>query len=303
MDIVKKVRRYPLPGETIKSLDLTYCPGGKGANQAMAIHLSGCEVYMVGAVGQDPIGKQLLSHFDHLGVNTNNIDVIEGTSGMAFITVNERGENHIVISEGANANLSKENVELVIRNSSWGEGDTVLLQNEIPWTVTKFVIEQASCKGIQVVFNPAPALKIPENAFSLIDTLILNETEAQYITGMKISDHAEALKAIQSLINRGVKEVIITLGENGALYLNQDQDEIFQPAFSVKVVDTTAAGDTFIGTFIAARGNSYLSTDHCLRFASAAAALTVTRQGAQSSIPTIAEVETFLSDQVESRLR
>ncbi|MGM0878253.1 MAG: PfkB family carbohydrate kinase [Bacillota bacterium] len=127
--------------------------------------------------------------------------------------------------------------------------------------------------------------------------LTQNETEAEYITGIKINDRSNALKAIHWLINRGVKEVIVTLGKKGALYLNQDQDEIYQPAFSVKVVDTTAAGDTFIGTFMAMRDSNF-STEDSLRFASAAAALTVTRQGAQSSIPTIAEVEAFISEKV-----
>lgn len=298
MDIVNKVQRYPLPGETIKSLEVTYCPGGKGANQAIAIHLGSGDVCMVGVVGQDSIGNQLLSHFSNLGVKTDYIKMKEGISGMAFITINELGENHIVISEGANSKLSIENVQQVILDNLWGKGDTVLLQNEIPWSVTKYVIEQSSRKGIKVVFNPAPALNIPEEIFSMIDLLILNETEAEYITGIKITDRSNTLKAIQWLINCGVSEVIITPGRKGALYLNQDQEEIFQPAFSVKVIDTTAAGDTFIGTFVAMKDKDF-STENCLRFASAAAALTVTRKGAQSSIPTIAEVEAFISEKVE----
>ena len=291
MDIVNKVRNQPLPGETIHSLGTAYSPGGKGANQAIAAHLLGEQVSMVGAVGQDVFGEQLLSNFVKCGLETKHIYSKDSNSGTAFITIDEQGENQIIISSGANGKLNIEDVEELLRKDDW---DTVLLQNEISWNVTAYVIEEAARRGMKVVFNPAPAIKISDDFLSLIDLLILNETETEYITGIEVSDHSNALRAAQSLIRSGVKEVIITLGNKGVLYFNCHQEEVFQPAFSVKVVDTTAAGDTFIGAFMAARRNDYTTKD-CLTFACAAAALAVTKQGAQNSIPTFQEVTAFLN--------
>ena len=290
MDIVNKVRNQPLPGETIQSLGTAYSPGGKGANQAIAAHLLGEKVSMVGAVGQDGFGEQLLSNFQKCGLETKHIYAKDSNSGTAFITIDEQGENQIIISAGANGKLNIEDVGEILCKDDW---DTVLLQNEISWNVTAYVIEEASRRGMKVAFNPAPAIKISKDILSLIDLLILNETETEYITGIEVSDRSSALKAAQSIIRSGVKEVIITLGNKGVLYFNCHQEEVFQSAFSVKVVDTTAAGDTFLGAFMAARRNAYTTKD-CLTFACAAAALAVTKQGAQNSIPTFQEVTEFL---------
>jgi ribokinase len=297
MDIVNSVEKHPLPGETIKSRQTQYTPGGKGANQAIAAALAGGTVTMIGAVGQDAMGSELQSNIQSFGAETKHILIKEGTSGLAFITVNQLGGNTIILSEGANAKLTEEDVKQIISNSTLDQVDTVLLQNEIPWQTTLFAIKEAHRRGIRIMFNPAPALMLTEDILSLIDVLILNETEAEMITNHKVGDRKEALKAAQQLVNGGVTEVILTLGDKGSIYVNQKKEVIITPAFKVLCVDSTAAGDAFIGAFAASSRGDY-STEESLRFAAAAAAITVTRDGAQMSIPNAKEIKGFLLNRV-----
>ncbi|TBL71433.1 ribokinase [Paenibacillus thalictri] len=294
MDVVNRVVKHPLPGETIKGLGTEYNPGGKGANQAVAAAQGGGDVTMIGAVGTDAFGGELLATLKERGVGTSGVAAKEGTSGLAFITVSEEGENNIILSEGANGRVLPEDIDLFAAELEGA--DVVLLQNEIPWETTLYTMQLAKEKGVRVFFNPAPAFKLPESAFSYIDVCILNETEAGEITGLPVESQEEAETAASKLIEGGMNCVILTLGVKGSVLVNQAGERIVTPSFKVTPVDTTAAGDTFIGAFAVASAEGK-SLAEGLRFASAAAAITVTRSGAQMSIPGRQEIERFLAGQ------
>jgi ribokinase len=292
MDIVNEVKKHPLPGETIHGFSTKYFPGGKGANQAVAAARTGGEVTMIGAVGDDAFAQVLIASLEESGIYVRNVLHKQGNSGLAFITVDEHGENSIILSAGANGLLKAEDI--------WGDQtffdstSIVLLQNEIPWDTNLKVMKEASKKGARILFNPAPAMKVPKELFPFIHTLILNETEAEVLTGLQIGyEYARAEAAITELLNSGIQSVILTLGSKGCLYMGSDRVIIACPAFQVKAVDTTAAGDTFIGAYACALMEG-TAISESLRFASAAAAITVTREGAQASIPTKAQVNAFL---------
>jgi ribokinase len=290
MDIVNTVQRHPLPGETISSLDTSYYPGGKGANQAVAATRAGGVVTMVGAVGQDSFGTKMVTHLKEAGVLTDCILKKGEQTGIAFITVDSSGENSIILSPGANGQLAVEDVKSML--TVLDTADAVLLQNEIPWETTQYVMREAKKRGVRVILNLAPAFQLSPEALSCVDVLILNEYEAEILSGLPVKTVSDAEQAARQMINQGAGSVIITLGEQGALHVN-DEGSLHVPAFAVTPVDTTAAGDTFAGAFAVAcltKG----SIAESLQFASAAAAITVTRKGAQSSIPDLAEIEAFL---------
>lgn len=291
MDIVSNVDRFPLPGETIHSGEALFFPGGKGANQAVAAARAGAGCAMVGAVGTDPFGDKLVRGLEEDGISTNLIIRKEGSSGFAIITVNGEGENTIVLSPGANGLLSAGDAAAAIPD--WSGLYAVLLQNEIPWETTCSVIRSASAGGARVFFNPAPARELPDKILSLIDTLILNETEAAAVSGTAVSDIESAQAAAERIIAKGTNTVIVTLGEQGCFCQTSDGRAFHVPAFKVKPVDTTAAGDTFFGAYAAAEADG-LGLREALEFAAAAAALAVTKAGAQASIPAKTEIEAFL---------
>jgi len=291
MDIVNRVVKHPLPGETIKGLGTMYAPGGKGANQAVAASLAGGHVKMLGAVGKDPFSLELISSLEKSNVDTSEIIKKEGTSGMAFITVDESGENTIILSEGSNGKLSIKDVEE--RLQLLEEANILLLQNEVLLATTLFVLKEAARRNVQTYFNPAPALEIPIDVFPFIDFLILNETEIEVVTGIRIDTEKEQERAINWLIDKGVKSVILTLGEKGSHYYSRNEGKIITNGFKVNAIDTTAAGDTFIGAFASAKASGK-DTKDALLFATAASAITVTREGAQHSIPGQKEITEFL---------
>lgn len=293
MDVVNRVQKHPLPGETIHGLGTEYSPGGKGANQAVAASLAGGTLTMIGAVGKDPFADELISTLKRFGVHTDSILQKDGTSGMAFITVDASGENNIILSEGSNGKVRKEDINEQLHVLA--QADAVLLQNEIPWKTTEYTIERANQLGVRVYFNPAPAMSVPDRLLTLIDVLILNESEAEVVTGLFVSNESEAEIAARQLLDKGANSVIITLGRNGSLYVDRQGMAYHTPAFQVNPVDTTAAGDTFIGALVVAK-ESGQPMEASLCFASAAAAITVTRNGAQVSIPTNTEIKTFLKD-------
>lgn len=291
MDVIISVDQHPIIGETLKGKSTAYSPGGKGANQAVAASLAGGDVSMIGAVGEDAFAEQLLASLRAFHVDTQSVVSKTGTSGLAFITVNASGENSIIISEGANGKISKADIDdqrHVIEGAQ-----AVLLQNEIPWEVTQYVIELANQQGVKVYVNPAPAVLVPDHVLKLVDVLVLNESETEMITGITVSSMDHASKAAKQLIEKGVGSVIVTMGHEGSLYMNQKGNAHFTAAFKVKAVDTTAAGDTFIGAFAVAH-ESGKSIEDALRFASAAAAIAVTRKGAQVSIPSKEEIDAFV---------
>jgi ribokinase len=294
MDIVNHVESFPEPGETITGLGTEYSSGGKGANQAVAASLAGGDVMMIGAVGDDPFSDALKASLSNYGVDTSQVLKKSGSSGLAFITVNNKGQNHIVLSEGANAQVSSADIEAGLIELI--DIKVMLFQNEIPWDTTEVAVNWAQTQGIKVYYNPAPARKIPQTVLPLMDTIILNEMETLCITGITISNIIEAEKAADALLQSGVKAVIITLGEKGSMYKNGDGKCVITPAFKVEPLDTTAAGDTFIGAFTVAQTEG-LDIESSLSFASAAAALSVSRKGAQASIPRRQEIDDFINAQ------
>lgn len=292
MDVVIRVQQHPLPGETIHGSDLAYIPGGKGANQAVAAAKAGADVTMVGLVGTDSFGGELTNSLAGHGVLTEAVAAKEGSSGLAFITVDEHGENSIILSPGANGKLVPQDLEVAWPSIAGCTG--MLLQNEIPWETTMAAMKLAAEHGMRVYMNPAPALKLPAEAYSLIHCLILNETEAETMVGMDAAQEGAEAATAKALVEAGVESVVLTLGASGAVYADRAGEVVRTSAFQVRAVDTTAAGDTFIGAFAANR-EAGETVERALRIASAAAGLAVTKAGAQQSIPAKEEVEAFLS--------
>jgi ribokinase len=292
MDLVTTVAAFPKPGETIHSLGVGYFPGGKGANQAVAAARSGASVQMIGAVGTDSFAQTLIDNLAESGVDTSSILRKDGHSGLAVITVEQSGENQIVLAAGSNKAFTYEEIGPLI---TWDEAYAILLQNEINWETTVAVMKDAKQRGVPVWFNPAPALKLEESLLPLIHTCILNETEIELITGAKVSGAEDAVQAAKLLLDAGVTQVIVTLGDKGCVWVDRAGEPCHVPAFRVKAVDTTAAGDTFIGALASASCEG-LPVPEALRFAVAASALAVTRQGAQASIPTKQEIEQMIAD-------
>ncbi|MGA9225727.1 MAG: ribokinase, partial [Mesobacillus sp.] len=208
MDIFTYVENLPKPGETLNSEQVKFGSGGKGANQAVAASLSGAEVYILGAVGNDAFQGTLLQSLKENNVNLNYVIEKNTNSGLALITVDQNGENHIVLSEGANGLIKNKDVDKVLEQSILPAA--VLVQNEITWETTRYVMEKAKKLNIAVYYNAAPAKKISDKVFGLMDVLILNELEATTLTGTIIEVDEDAKHALNQLINKGVKEVIIT---------------------------------------------------------------------------------------------
>lgn len=289
MDIVTDVRRHPLAGETIHGIETSLFSGGKGANQAVAAARFGASVSIAGALGDDCFGDQLIDMLAEDDIELTHVKRKSGSTGIAHIIVNNKGENSIVVSKGANGLLTEEDVADI----PFEDYDMILLQNEIPWEVNSYIIKKAKELGVKLVFNPAPAMFIPEDYFHMIDILILNEQEAAAITHSTVNIEADALQSAQFLVERGVGEVIVTLGKKGAVYMNESGKVHIISSFDVPTVDTTGAGDTFIGAY-AAKVAKGASVKESLLYASAAAAIAVSEKGAQQSLPAIEEVREFL---------
>jgi ribokinase len=294
MDIVNTIERHVRPGETIHSFGTSYSAGGKGANQAVAAARAGGDVILIGAVGSDEFAATLLSGLKRSGVGTDTVIRKPGHSGLAFINVDRRGENTIVLSRGANGEFAPADVEPFL--GSFDGAAILLLQNEIPWETTVYAIREARDRRVQVWLNPAPARRLSSGELAMLDVLVLNETEAEHMTGVAVADEETARRAAGSLLAEGVPEVILTLGEQGCLYVSANGEREHVSALAVAAVDTTAAGDTFIGACAAACAAGKTMRD-ALHFASAAAALTVMRRGAQSSIPDRKEIQALLHGQ------
>jgi ribokinase len=290
MDVVSRVHALPLPGQTVHALATAYHPGGKGANQAAAAARAGADVTMLGAVGDDAFAATLQAALRDSGVRVDHLLVRSTTSGLAFITVDDEGQNTITLSQGANGQMPP--ADVAAARDLLTSARALLLQNEIPRETTRLAMTIAHDAGVRVLFNPAPALDLPRDAYPLVDTLILNEVEASALVGMPVAATAEAEIAARQLIADGARAVIITLGQHGAIYLDSRNPLIVLPAFSVTPLDTTGAGDIFIGAYAAAALTQ--SVHDALRFAAAAAALSVTRHGAQRSAPTRDEIAAFL---------
>lgn len=296
MDVVSRVDQFPRQGETVHGSEAQYMPGGKGANQAVAAAQAGASTRMIGAVGTDGFGRQLLEAIESKGAAVSEVSVIEGASGIALITVSETGENQIVLCAGANGKVAGAELEALDR--LLGQAGAILLQNEIPWSANISFMRKAADSAIPVIYNPAPAAKLDASILPFIDTIVLNETETEAITGITPVNDASLESAAEWFLAGGIRAVIVTLGADGCFYQDADGVNCRLPARQVQPVDTTAAGDTFIGAYTAVRYGGIAddaSPQAALRYATAAAALSVTKLGAQASIPTRTEVLALMS--------
>lgn len=293
MDFVYTVEEMPRTGETIKSRGFRKVPGGKGANQACACGKLGGDCVFLSAVGKDDSGEKLMESLEKAGVHTDKVlKKADDTTGMAAIMVNAAGDNSIVIVPGANRACGIDYVEDhadVIR-----EADVVLTQFETPEEGVFRFIQRAKEFGKTVILNPAPAPEnIPDEILQGLDYLTPNETELNKLTGMSVETIEEMEKASKALLKKGVKNVIVTIGKRGALLSSGEGSEICPGFTGVKAVDTTAAGDTFnAGLAVGLAEGRTLA--EAIRFANAAAAVSVTRSGAQTSIPTKEEADELI---------
>jgi ribokinase len=291
-DLVATVEHIPLAGETINGTSFQIHPGGKGANQAVAVARLGYPVKMIGRLGTDVYGEQLRSHLRTAGVDTACIATTEGSSGIALILVSKAGENCIVVTPGANAQVSPNDIQANI--ATIREAGMVLAQLEIPVESVSCLAELCTQEGIPLVLDPAPAISLPRELLPHLTWFTPNETEAAFFT-QEFAPHAQQLgssQTAQALRHAGVQGVVLKLGSRGAFVATDQLDELV-PSFPVKAVDTTAAGDAFNGAFATALMMG-MATAESARFAAAAAAISVTRAGAQPSMPNLAEVEDFL---------
>lgn len=291
IDLVVKSRRLPLPGETILGGKFLMVPGGKGANQAVAAAKLGAQVYLVAKLGDDIFGTQSFENFKKEGVNTDYVTrTNKALSGVASIAVDEAGNNSIIVAPGANRELTPRDVKKARR--AIASCDVLVSQFEIPLETVEYAARLANKYGMPFILDPAPARKLRPELLEMTDVIKPNETEAEILTGIKVKDEKTARKAAVNLFERGVKTVILTLGARGFFIFNKEIDEFF-PAGKVKAVDSTAAGDAFVGglAFCIARGRTILEA---ALFANDVAALSVTRIGAQSSLPSMKEVQNFI---------
>ena len=289
MDLVTRAPRLPRAGETLAGQSFVTVPGGKGANQAVAAARLGASVAMIGCVGADAYGEQLRTALLAEGVDCQAVTRIEGEStGVALIVVDDSSQNAIVIVAGGNGHVTASVVDGF--DALLSQAEVIICQLEIPLDTVGHVLKRGHELGKTVILNPAPASgPLPAEWFAWIDYLIPNESEATALTGLPVDSTASADAAASALLAAGVSKVIVTLGEQGALFASSSRSEHF-PAPRVQPVDTTAAGDTFVGGFAAALADGKSEPD-AIRFGQVAAALSVTRSGAQPSIPTFAEVQ------------
>lgn len=290
MDLMVTVPRHPQPGETILGDNYAAYPGGKGGNQAVAAARAGGSVQMLGLVGDDAFGTQLRENLEGSGVDISQVNTVPGPSGIALITVDAQGENTIVVSSGANSLLLPDRISLNVLTTA----KLILMQLEIPLETVQFVAETAAAEGIPVLLNAAPVEPLPNQLLQDIHYLIINESEANLLSEVSIHTKDDALMAAQKLRQRGIQTAIITLGNQGVVWFSPE-DEGYLPAHQVDVVDTTAAGDAFCGGFAACLAEG-LPLEPALRFANAAGAIAVTRQGAQPSLGNRAEIEHLLQN-------
>lgn len=294
-DMVIRAEHIPRPGETILGGSFFLNPGGKGANQAVAAARAGGVVWLVAKKGNDLFGGQAATLFRLEGIATDYLFTdAEQPSGVALITVDAQGENSIVVASGANASLSVADVEVAA--GAITAGSMVLMQLEVPLPTVLHAAQLAKAKGATVVLNPAPACVLPDELYRYTDILTPNETEAMQLTGITVADERSAAEAAAVLHQRGVGVVLITLGSKGA-FVSDGHSQFLVPAPKVVAVDTTAAGDVFNGALVVALSEGQALED-AVAFACRAAALSVTRIGAQASAPYREEVVAFARETV-----
>jgi ribokinase len=290
MDLVTRAPRLPKGGETLIGQSFTTVSGGKGANQAVAAARLGARVSMIGCVGSDAYGEALRGALLAEQIDCQAVSTVDGSSGVALIVVDDSSQNAIVIVPGANGALTAEAIDRF--DSVIQAADVLICQLEVPDASVGHALKRGRELGKTVILNPAPASRpLPPDWYASIDYLIPNESEASALTGLVVDSLETAQAAATRLIAMGAGKVIITLGAQGSLFADGQRFEHF-PAPVVKAVDTTAAGDTFVGGFAAALAGGE-DEAQAIRFGQVAAALSVTRAGAQPSIPALSEVQAF----------
>jgi ribokinase len=297
MDLVVHMPAIPRPGETLLGGRFATFPGGKGANQAVAAARLGARVTLIGRVGADSFGQQLVHLAQAEGVETGHVVIDpDQATGVALITVDAHGQNSIAVASGANLALTAQDV-----CRAWeqiGEVDLVVMPLEVPLEAVFAAAQLARQQQAKVILNPAPAQELDNSLLEMVDVIVPNEWETEYLTGTEISTDKDARHAASSLLVRGVGSVIVTLGARGALVVEAGPDGPIAhhlPAHSVKAVDSTAAGDAFVGALATGLGEG-MSLLEAARWANAAAALSVTARGAQPSLPKRVDVENFTTD-------
>lgn len=295
MDLVVRIDRLPAPGETRPARSLAFVPGGKGANQAVAMQRLGGKVAMIGRLGDDPFGATLREGLASRGVNTEGVAPTTGPSGVALIQVDDAGENAISLVAGANGCVTPDDVRR--HAATIAEASSLVVQLEVPMEAVAEAIRIATEHGVRTVLDPAPAPagKLPP-ALLAVDIVSPNQTEAEALTGLTVHTPADALEAARLLQAQGARSVVVKLGAQGALWLDADGQSGYIHPFSVKPIDTTAAGDAFTGamTLRLAQGAPLAEA---VRFACAAGALATTKAGAQPAMPEIQAVQTLLETQ------
>lgn len=292
MDLVVQVPRCPAAGETLFGSSFTTNYGGKGANQAVAVARIGSGVTFMTKLGNDTFGQQMRQHFSEEGMDLPHILTdAESPTGTALITVEDKGENRIIVVPGANARLTENDVESL--SDEINSCRFVLTQLEIPLPTVLHIAEMASAAGKQLILNPAPARPLPDSLLQKVFLITPNETEAEILTGIRVSDAESARRAALWFREKGVQQIVITMGSQGAFVFTDDFQGMV-PSYKVKAIDTTAAGDVFNGALTVALSEGKTTAD-AARFGCAASALAVMRPGAQSSIPTRTEIDAFLA--------
>lgn len=289
VDLVVRAPHFPQPGETISGDDLQVIPGGKGANQAVAVARLGASVAMLGRVGKDNFGDFLVNNLKSNNVDSQLVQRDDASTGTAIIVVDSNGQNSIVLSAGANGKVSSGDVN----HAPFPAGGLLLLQLEIPIPTVLFAAQRAKESDVRVILNPAPAQELPAELISLVDFIIPNESELALLTGLPVIDISSAERAAKHLLEHGAHNVIVTLGSNGALVVTKENTSHI-PSFKVEVVDTTAAGDAFIGGFATALLEQK-SLEDAVLYGCACGALATSKFGAQPSLPSKEEVERFMS--------
>jgi ribokinase len=288
-DLVVRAPRFPAPGETIQGEDLVIFPGGKGANQAVAAARLGAKVAMVGRVGKDSFGTTLIDNLKNNKVDVRHILRDDSTpTGTAVIVLDSHGQNTIVVSPGANGKVNSTDIE----PEAFMDSPILLAQFEIPLETVIYSANLAREKKLRILLNPAPARTLPDELLMTVDYIVPNETELGLLTGKPVNNLGSIEEACRSLISRGAQNTIVTLGANGALIVNKNGAKHI-PAYEVKVVDTTAAGDAFVGGLAVGLLNGK-SLEDAVQYACACGALAVTKFGAQPSLPTTEDVEKLL---------
>lgn len=290
MDLIINVDKMPKKGQTILGENFNQIPGGKGANQAVAVARLGGNVAMIGKVGQDNLGNKLIQSMNNDGVDTSFIKSEKDIStGVALITVDRSGENSIVVAPGANYEIEKKDIDKAKKLIEYSK--IVITQLEIPIEIVKYTLSKAKENGKYTILNPAPAQVLDRDIIKNIDLLTPNETELEILSGISIRNEEDIRKAAQKLIDLGIKELIITLGDSGCIYVNKNTFKKYN-AYKVVPVDTTGAGDSF-NAAIAVGLSHEKDIDEIIDFALKVGALAVTKEGAQSSLPYIDEVLDF----------